>query len=111
VGAGTAYEAGDYGRAVTLYEALLDLGWKNGTVYYNLGNAYLRGGELGRAIAAYRYGESFQPRDEDLQANLAFARNTAKDAIQPPRPSATSSTGGESASPACTAPRFAVESA
>jgi tetratricopeptide (TPR) repeat protein len=92
VNAGTAYEAGDHERAITLYSSLLDLGWKNGTVYYNLGNAYLRNGELGRAIAAYRHSESFQPRDEDLQANLAFARNTAKDAIQPPRPSAVLAT-------------------
>jgi tetratricopeptide (TPR) repeat protein len=88
VNAGTAYEAGDHERAVTLYTSLLDQGIENGTIYYNLGNAYLRNGELGRAIAAYRNSQSFQPRNQDLQANLDFARKTAKDAIQPPQPSA-----------------------
>jgi tetratricopeptide (TPR) repeat protein len=88
VKAGTAFEAGDHARAIALYRALLDQGVENGTIHYNLGNAYLRNGELGRAIAAYRRSESFQPRDEDLRANLAFARKMAKDAIRPPGPSA-----------------------
>ena len=88
VTAGTAYEAGEHEQAVELYEALLAQGVENGTVHYNLGNAYLRNGELGRAIAAYRRSETFQPRNEDLLANPAFARKTAKDAIQPPRPRA-----------------------
>jgi hypothetical protein len=88
VHAGAAYEAGDHERAITLYTSLLDRGIENGTIYYNLGNSYLRNGELGRAIAAYRHSQVFQPRNQDLQANLAFARKTAKDAIQPPQPSA-----------------------
>jgi tetratricopeptide (TPR) repeat protein len=88
VNAGTAYEAGDHERAISLYTSLLEQGVENGTIYYNLGNAYLRNGELGRAIAAYRYSQTFQPRNQDLQANLSFARKMAKDAIQPPRPSA-----------------------
>jgi tetratricopeptide (TPR) repeat protein len=88
VNAGTAYEAGEHERAITLYTSLLEQGVENGTIYYNLGNAYLRNGELGRAIAAYRHSQSFQPRNQDLHANLDFARKSAKDAIQPPQPSA-----------------------
>ena len=33
-------------------ESLLADGFRNGAVYYNLGNAYFRAGEYGRAIAA-----------------------------------------------------------
>ena len=88
VDANKAYEEGSYGEAATLYEQLLDSDYENGHVYYNLGNAYLRNGELGRAIASYRRSQAFLPRDQDVQANLEFARKSAKDALQPPTPSA-----------------------
>ncbi len=86
VNANAAYEAGDHVRAIELYESLLRRGFENGRLHYNLGNAYLRRGELGRAIAAYRRGQVFLPRDEDLAANLAFSRQSTKDAIEPPEP-------------------------
>ncbi len=92
VDANTAYEEGDYGRAAALYLRLVDAGHDRGELYYNLGNAYLRGGELGRAIAAYRRSLRRLPRDEDVRANLTFARRSAKDAIRPPEPSPVAST-------------------
>jgi len=92
VTANAAYEAGEHERAIALYTALLEPGAGDGRLYYNLGNAYLRGGELGRAIAAYRRALALRPRDHDVEANLAFARKTAKDAIEPPRPSAVLAT-------------------
>ncbi len=92
VDANTAYEEGDYRRAAALYLRLVDAGHGSGELYYNLGNAYLRGGELGRAIAAYRQSLRRLPRDEDVRANLAFARRSAKDAIQPPEPTPVAAT-------------------
>ncbi len=92
VNANTAYEAGDPGRATALYSELLDEGYDDGHIYYNLGNAFLRHGELGRAIAAYRRAASRLPRDQDLQANLSFARRSSKDALEAPAPSAVFST-------------------
>ncbi len=86
--ANTAYEAGEYARSIVLYRALLDQGVVNGRIYYDLGHAHLRRGELGAAIAAYRRAQTLQPRDQDLLANLSFARQAAKDAIAPPEPEA-----------------------
>ncbi|MCP4661065.1 MAG: tetratricopeptide repeat protein [bacterium] len=86
VNANTVYEAGQYEEAVELYESLLDHGHENGHLHFNLGNAYLRNGELGRAIAAYRRSQVFLPRDQDVRANLEFARKSAKDALRPPAP-------------------------
>ena len=86
VGAKTAYEAGDYTAAIELYRGLLERGHDGGHLHYNLGNAYLRNGELGRAIASYLRGRARLPRDEDLRANLEFARQSARDAIAPPAP-------------------------
>src|SRR5262245_44498262 len=44
----------EYRESAVLLESLLANGYRNGAVYYNLGNAWFRAGEYGRAIAAYR---------------------------------------------------------
>ena len=92
VNANAAYEQGSFERAIELYRKLLDAGVEGGHVHYNLGNAYLRNGELGRAIASYRRSQAFLPRDQDVQANLDFARKSAKDALRPPVPGAVKRT-------------------
>lgn len=85
--ANQAYEEGDYRRAIALYRELLDRGHDDGHLHYNLGNALLRDGELGPAIAAYHRSLRRLPRDQDVKANLEFARRTTKDALAPPAPS------------------------
>lgn len=90
--ANAAYEGGDYGTAVELYRSLVERGRDDGHLHYNLGNAYLRNGELGRAIASYRRSWLRLPRDEDVRANLEFARQTTQDALAAPGPSAVTST-------------------
>lgn len=92
VNANAAYEAGNFSRAVVLYEELVARGFETGHLRYNLGNAYLRNGELGRAIASYLRAQVFLPRDQDVAANLAFARKSAKDALRPPGPGAVEQT-------------------
>ncbi len=92
VRAKTAYEESDYRRAIALYQGLLERGHDSGRLHYNLGNSYLRNGEQGRAIASYLRGRARLPRDEDPRANLDFARQSARDAIAPPEPSALLST-------------------
>jgi len=82
-----AYEEGDHRRAIVLYRQLLDRGHDDGHLHYNLGNALLRDGELGPAIAAYRRSLRRLPRNQDVRANLEFARRTTKDALAPPAPS------------------------
>lgn len=88
VNGNAAYEAGDFERAVALYRAMQEMGVDNGHLHYNLGNAYLRAGELGRSIASFRRSLALLPRDEDARANLAFARRSARDEIAPPAPPA-----------------------
>jgi len=88
VQAGAAFRAGDFATASALYERVVAAGDDNGTVAYNLGNSELRAGHLGAAIAAYRRAAHALPRDEDIAANLAFARQKVQDAVPPPAPSA-----------------------
>jgi len=60
----------EYRQAATLWESLLRDGYQNGAVYYNIGNAYMKAGEFGRAISSYRKARFYRPRDPYLEANL-----------------------------------------
>jgi hypothetical protein len=84
--ANEAYDAGDFAAAIAGYRALIDGGHEHPLLHYDLGNAYLRHGDLGRAIASYRRASAGAPRDQDVSANLAFARKSARDAVAPPGP-------------------------
>lgn len=81
--ANESYLRGDYANAEVLYRAILDTGLRNGKVYYNLGNALFRQGRTGEAIQHYLLARRFIPRNEDLEANLGYARQKAEDRIEP----------------------------
>lgn len=78
------YEAGKYAEAVAIYEAIVDSGLHNSVVYYNLGNAYFKQGDLGRAILNYRRAHLLDPRDPDVAANLSIARAQTTDKLEAP---------------------------
>ena len=77
-----SYREGHYAQAAQNFEQLLQDGTRNGTLYYNLGNSYFKMGMLGKAILSYRLAELYLPRDEDLNANLRYARQLTKDRIE-----------------------------
>ena len=59
-----------YKKSIELYEKIIDSGKKNSTVFYNLGNAYYRLGNIGHALWAYKHANKFSPRDKDIIHNL-----------------------------------------
>ncbi|MCL4786387.1 MAG: tetratricopeptide repeat protein [Verrucomicrobia bacterium] len=69
------YAEGRFLEAAAAYEQILQSGQASAAVYFNLGNAHFKAGQMGRAIAAYRQAGQIAPRDPDLRANLQFARN------------------------------------
>jgi tetratricopeptide (TPR) repeat protein len=78
----SAFEAGNklyfenkFSEAAATYEKLVQGGEKSAALYFNLGNAYFKSGQIGRAVAAYRQAQELSPRDPDIRANLQFARN------------------------------------
>ena len=77
------YERGEYVEAAQQYETLIGLGYRDATVHYNLGNAYLESGDLGQAILNYLRAEELSPRDPDIAANLELARSRTVDRLQP----------------------------
>lgn len=68
------YESGDYSEAVEIYETITDAGVQNSSLYFNLGNAYFKNGDLGRAILNYRRAQYLDPRDSAIAQNLTIAR-------------------------------------
>jgi tetratricopeptide (TPR) repeat protein len=74
-----AYTEGDLDRALVLYGAARDLGADDAALHYNLGNTHARRGELGQAVASYLRARRLDPRDEDIQANLAWIRRHIRD--------------------------------
>jgi len=72
------YEEGKYSEAATAYAKLLQTGQTSAALYFNLGNAFFKSGQMGRAVAAYRLAAQLTPRDPDVRANLQFARNQIK---------------------------------
>ncbi len=81
--ANASYIKEDYGKAVELYQSLVDNGDAGGTVYYNLGNAYFKLGDLGKAKLNYERALRRMPRDPNLRANLALLESVALDGLAP----------------------------
>ncbi len=69
------YYEGKFSEAAAAYEKLTHSETASPAVYFNLGNAWFKSGQIGRAIWAYKQAERYTPRDPDLRANLQFARN------------------------------------
>ena len=80
------YEEGKFAEAISAYQKLGQSGQVSAALYFNLGNAYFKSGQIGRAVAAYRTAQQITPRDPDLRANLQFARSqTPSPTLSPSR--------------------------
>ena len=73
-GANEAYKDGRYGDAIRGYESVVAGGIYHESLFYNLGNAYFRNGQLGPAIYNYERALRIDPRFEDAAFNLDLAR-------------------------------------
>ena len=78
------YAKSQYQEAATIYQELIYRGEKNGYLFYNLGNTYLRLGNTGPSILNYIRAKRLLPRDESLEANLSYAILKTQDQLEPP---------------------------
>jgi tetratricopeptide (TPR) repeat protein len=79
--ANALYMKGDFSGAVQGYEKILHDGFENGELYFNLGDAYYKTGNIPMAILNYERAQKFMPGDDDLQFNLALANLQIVDKI------------------------------
>jgi tetratricopeptide (TPR) repeat protein len=73
-----AYFHGRYAEAVEAWERVAALGVISDELYFNLGCAYLKAGQIGPAIYNYERALELDPSREDAQFNLKIARDAAR---------------------------------
>ncbi len=76
------YDGGKFDQAIEEYEKIVNLGIKNYQVFYNLGNAYFRQNQLGKAVLNYRRALVFKPGDDDTEANLTYVKLFTLDKLE-----------------------------
>ena len=73
-----------YLQAAQTYEhVILQGGFDNSKLYYNIGNSYMLAGEIGKAILNYRRALDLNDFDPQIQKNLDYARSQRIDKIKP----------------------------
>lgn len=72
------YAAGHFQSAIDGYEALVRAGRSNATLFYNLGNAWFRLGDSGRAILNYDRALALDPQHPEVAANLQLVRDRTR---------------------------------
>ncbi|MBN1780109.1 tetratricopeptide repeat protein [bacterium] len=78
----TLYTEGKFEEALRAYMEILDMGYENGPLYYNIGNCYYKAGHIGRAILNYERARKLMPSDEDLKANMSIAQLSVVDQFE-----------------------------
>ena len=71
------YAQGHFKDAIAGYEGLVRTGQATANVFYDLGNAYFRTGDFGRAILNYQRALALERHHPEATANLQIARDEA----------------------------------
>ncbi len=77
-----AYTEGDYASALSNWEDIRSAGLMSRELYYNLGNAYFKTGDIARSILWYERALKLDPSDADVRYNLEYARSLTQDRIE-----------------------------
>ena len=80
--ANTAYTQGRWQDAADGYEMIASLGLESPQLYYNLGNAWFKADNLGKAIVNYERALKLDPSFSDARYNLEFASGHTQDRIE-----------------------------
>lgn len=82
------YDKKEYTTAIKVYQELLRSpeNQDDAALYYNMGNAYYRNGDLGLSILAYERAYRISPRDRYIKHNLLVAQGQTIDRIENKRP-------------------------
>ena len=77
----TAYNEGQYEKAIENYLGILENGQHSPELYFNLGNCYYKLNQIAPSIYYYEKALLLQPNDTEIKNNLAYAQNMTLDAI------------------------------
>ena len=82
VKANNAYSLGEYANAVDYYRQIEDNGYMSAKLWYNMGNAYYKMQEDGKAILYYERALKLDPANKDVKNNLEIAKLKTLDKIE-----------------------------
>lgn len=77
-----SYQEEKYNLSIDYYTQLIESQYENADLFYNLGNAYYKNGELAHAILWYERALRLAPTDEDIKHNLTFVNQKITDKIE-----------------------------
>ena len=77
-----AYSAGEWEKAAQNWEAIREAGLESSELYYNIGNARFKAGDLSHALLGYERALKLDPTNDDAKFNLEFAQNDVQDKIE-----------------------------
>ena len=84
--AATAYGEQKYSLAISIYEKCLNLSPEpSAELYYNLGCAYYKDGQLSSAILSLERAYRLDPSDSDTRYNLNFLADHTAEKVEQPR--------------------------
>lgn len=78
-----AYAAGMWQEAADAWTAVRDQGLESARLCYNIGNAFFKKNEYGRAVLWYERAHRLDPADKDIRYNLDYAAAMTQDRIEP----------------------------
>lgn len=78
------YMANEFDSAIDVYEAVLATGKESHELYFNLGNAYYKKDNIGKAILNYERALLLAPNDKDILFNITLAKSKAVDKVSEP---------------------------
>ena len=81
-----AYRKGQYDLAIQEFESILLDNWDSPELYYNLGNAFYRSGNIAGAVWAFESCLKLSPTHEDAKYNLRLANLKVIDRMDLPEP-------------------------
>jgi hypothetical protein len=76
------YIEGNFEEAAALYQSMVDSGYNNTELHFNLGNAYFKQNKIPQAILNYERAHLLDASDEDIEFNLEYARTFTVDRIE-----------------------------
>lgn len=76
------YARGQYPDAVKSYQQLINSGYQSIALYFNMGNASYKNGDLGPALLYYEKAHKLSPGDEDINFNIRLVNLKTSDRIE-----------------------------
>lgn len=73
------YKEDRFADAATAFTTIADNGVRNGKLYYNIGNACFKNGDIGHALLWYERALKLLPHDPDLRFNYEYVQSLTRD--------------------------------